>query len=183
MQEPLRIAFRNMEAPIGIEDSIRKHVADLERYFDRIIACSVVVEADHRHHRHGRLYHVRIDLIVPEREIVVRREPSQHHAHEDLPVAIRDAFDAARRQLQDHARAARGDVKAHATPSIGRIARLIAEKDYGFLVTDTGDEVYLHRNAVLGHGFDKLRVGDEVRYVVEEGEGEQGPQASAVIPL
>ena len=183
MQEPLRIAFRNLEAPAAIEDEIRERVAELERFFDRIIACSVVVEEHHRHHRQGNLYHVRIELVVPEREIVVRREPPEHHAHEDLHVAIRDAFDAAQRQLQDHARAMRGDVKSHATPTIGRIVRLFAERDYGFLVTDTGDEVYLHRNAVLGHGFDKLRVGDKVRYVIHEDEGEQGPQASTVIPL
>ncbi len=181
MQEPLRIAFRNMEPPIGAEEDIRARAADLERFFDGIVACSVVVEARHRHHRQGRLYHVRIDLVVPAREIVVRREPSEHHAHEELHVAIRDAFDAARRQLQDHARELRGDVKTHAGPTKGRIARLFP--DYGFLVNDAGDEVYLHKNAVLGRGFDRLREGDEVRYVIEEGEGEQGPQASTVIPL
>jgi ribosomal subunit interface protein len=183
MQEPVRIAFRNLEAPAAIEEEIRQHVDELEEFFDRIIACNVVVEADHRHHRQGGLYHVRIDLIVPEREIVVRREPPEHHAHEDLHVAIRDAFDAVRRQLQDHAHAMRGDAKTHAAPTIGRIVRLFAERDYGFLVTSDGDEVYLHRNAVLGRGFDKLRLGDAVRYVVHEDEGEQGPQASTVIPL
>ncbi len=183
MQEPVRIAFRGMEAPIGVEELIRRHVADLERFFDRITTCSVVVETDHRHQRRGRLFHVRIDLIVPGREIVVRRDPSEHHAHEDLPVAIRDAFDAARRQLQDYVREMRGDVKAHEPPAIGEIVRLVAEKDYGFLVTSTGEELYVHRNAVLGGGFDRLRVGDKVRYVADEGEGEQGPHASSVIPL
>jgi cold shock CspA family protein/ribosome-associated translation inhibitor RaiA len=183
MQEPLRIAFRDMEAPIGVEEEIRERAADLERFYDRITSCSVVVEAHHHHHHQGRLYHIRIILVVPEREIVVRREPTEHHAHEDLRVAIHDAFDAARRQLQDHARQMRGDVKPHAAPTIGHIVRLFPESDYGFLAGDNGDEVYLHRNAVLGHGFDKLRVGDKVRYVVQEGEGEKGPQASTVIPL
>ncbi len=181
MQEPLRIAFRNIEPPIGAEEEVRTRANELERFFDRIIACSVVLEAHHRHHREGNLYHVRIELIVPEREILVRREPPEHHAHEDMHVAIRDAFDAAQRQLQDHAREMRGDVKTHAAPTIGTIARLF--QDYGFLVTETGDEVYLHRNAVLGRGFDKLNAGDKVRYVVHEGEGEQGAQASTVIPL
>ncbi len=183
MQEPLRIAFRNLDAPAAVEAEIRSRAAELEKFFDRIIACQVIVEADHRHHRQGRLYHVRIDLVVPEREIVVRREPPAHHAHEDLHVVIRDAFDAARRQLQDHARALRGDAKTHAAPVIGRVVRLFPERDHGFLVTNDGDEIYLHRNAVLGRGFDKLRLGDEVRYVAQEGEGEQGPQVSTVIPL
>lgn len=183
MQEPLRIAFRNLESSPAIEEQIRNHVAELERFFDRITACSVVVEVHHRHHRQGRLYHVRIELIVPGRDIVVRREPPEHQAHEDLPVAIHNAFDAARRQLQDYVRVMRADIKTHEAPTTGRIARLVAESDYGFLVTDQGDEVYLHRNAVLGRGFDKLRVGDRVRYVVHEEEGEHGPQASTVIPL
>jgi cold shock CspA family protein/ribosome-associated translation inhibitor RaiA len=183
MQEPLRIAFRNMDAPAAAEDDVRQRAAELERFFDRITACNVVVEARHHHHRQGVLYHVRIDLVVPHREIVIVRDPPEHHAHEDLHVAIRDAFDAAQRQLQDYVREMRGDVKSHAAPAIGRIVRLLPDKDYGFLVTDTGDELYLHRNAVLGKGFDTLRVGDSVRYVVREGEGEQGDQASTVIPL
>ena len=181
MQEPLRIAFRNMEAPLGAEDEVRTRAAELERFFDRIIACNVVVEEHHQRHRQGNLYHIRIEMVVPEREIVVRREPPEHHAHEDLHVAIRDAFDAAQRQLQDHARKMRGDVKLHEAPTSGRILRLF--DDYGFLATDAGDEVYLHRNAVLGRGFDALQVGDRVRYVIHEGEGEQGAQASTVIPL
>ncbi len=181
MQEPLRIAFRGMEPPIGVEDAVRAHVADLEQYFDRITACSVVVEAHHRHQRHGRLFHVRVDLVVPGREIVVRRDPPEHQAHEDLPLAVRDAFNAVRRQLQDYVRSMRGDVKAHAEPTVGRIVRLFP--DYGFLVTDTGDEVYLHRNAVVGAEFEKLTVGDRVRYTIHDGEGEHGPQASTVIPL
>ena len=181
MQQPLRIAFRNMEAPIGVEDDIRKRVAQLEQFSDRIIACSVVVEARHRRHRQGKLYRLRIDLKIPDREIVVRRDPAEDHAHEDLHVAIRDAFDAARRQVQDHARTMRGDLKLHAAPLVGRIVRLLPE--YGFLATETGEELYLHRNAVLGRGFDKLKVGDRVRYVMHEGEGQRGPQASTVMPL
>lgn len=181
MQEPVRIAFRNMEAPIGMEDDIRSRVAQLEQFFDRITTCSVVVEARHRRHRQGKLYHVGIDLIVPDRTIVVRRDPSGDHAHEDLRVTLRDAFDAARRQIQDYAREARGDMKTHEAPTIGQMVRLLP--DYGFLATSTGQEVYVHRNAVLGRGFDKLSVGDKVRYVMHEGEGEQGPQASTVIPL
>lgn len=181
MQEPLRVAFRNMEPPIGVEEKVRDRVAELEHFFDQIIACSVVVEARHRHHHQGNLYHVRIELIAPEREIVVRRDPPEDHAHEDLNVAIRDAFKAARRQLQDHARKVRGGIKAHAGPTIGTIVRLFP--DYGFLVTEKGDEVYLHRDAVLGRGFARLRPGDKVRYVVHEGEGAEGVQASTVIPL
>jgi ribosome-associated translation inhibitor RaiA len=113
MLEPLHIAFRGMEPPIGLEDDIRDRAEALNRFFDRITACNVVVEARHHHQRQGRLYHVHIELNVPGRTIVVGREPSDDHTREDLRVAIRDAFAAAQRQLQDHAREARGDVKAH----------------------------------------------------------------------
>ncbi len=111
MQDTLRIVFRDMTAPIGMEDTIRALAADLERQFDRVTGCSVVIERRHRNHHHGNLYHVRIELSVPDRTIVVGRDPGDHHAHEDLPVAIRDAFQAVKRQLQDYIRTKRGDVK------------------------------------------------------------------------
>ncbi len=113
MQEPLRIAFRNMTPPVGLEEQIRSRAAALEQYFDRLIGCSVVVDASHRRHQRGNLYHVRVELTVPDRMIVVRRDSAEDHAHEDVHVAIRDAFNAAQRQLQDHAREVRGDVKTH----------------------------------------------------------------------
>lgn len=183
MQEQLRITFRSLDSSPAAEEQIRKRAAELEQFFDRITACSVVVEAHHRHHRRGRQYHVRVELIVPGRDIVVRREPPLHQAHEDLPVAIHDAFDAAKRQLQDYVREMRADTKTHQEPTTGRIARLIAESDYGFLLGDNGDEIYVHRNSVLGRGFDSLRVGDRVRYVLDDEDGDHGPQASTVIPL
>jgi ribosomal subunit interface protein len=114
MQHALRIAFRNMDASDALEERIRKRVTELEQLCDRIIACDVVVELDHRHLRQGKMFHARVDLTLPGRTIVVRREPADNHAHEDAHVAVRDAFDAARRQLEDHVRVARGDVKAHA---------------------------------------------------------------------
>ena len=111
--ESVSITFRGMEPPIGMEDDIRNRVAELSRFFDRITACRVVVEARHRHQRHGGLYHVHIDLNVPDRTIVAGREPVEDHAREDLRVAVRDAFAAVQRQLQDYAREKRGDVKSH----------------------------------------------------------------------
>ena len=183
MQLPLQITFRNMASSPAVEAHIRERADDLDRFFERIMACRVVVEASTRRQHKGKLYHVRVDLTVPGREIVVKRDPPEHHAHEDILVAVRDAFDAARRQLEDHARDARGDVKAHETPSHGHIARLLKDQGYGFIRSSEGDEIYMHRNAVTGGGFDALSEGDEVRYVVHEGEGEKGPQASTVIPI
>lgn len=110
MEVPLRIAFRNLDPSAAIKEEITRRVADLERYFNRITACSVVIEVPHKHQRQGqgRVFAVHIDLKVPDRDIVVRREPSAHHPHEELLVAVHDAFDTAQRQLQDYVR------KAHA---------------------------------------------------------------------
>lgn len=108
MQLPLQITFHEMDPSAAIEASIREHAARLERFYDRITSCRVLVEAPHRRHRHGNHYRVRIDLKVPERELVVAREPAEHDEHQDPYVAIRDAFDAMKRQLEDYARERRG---------------------------------------------------------------------------
>lgn len=179
----LQISFRNMDASEAVEEKVRERAAELEKFFDRIVSCRVVIEAPHRRHEQGKIFHIRVELKVPGKDIVVKRDPSQHHAHEDIYVAVRDCFDATRRQLEDHVRRRRGDTKAHEVPGHGRVRNLIAEQDYGFIEASDGSEVYFHRNAVANHGFDRLRVGEEVRFSLHPGEGEKGPQASAVTPL
>lgn len=77
----------------------------------------------------------------------------------------------------------RADIKSHEAPSHGHVARLFKDDGYGFIRSSTGDEIYMHRNAVIGAGFDALSEGDEVRYTLHEGEGEKGPQASTVVPV
>jgi cold shock CspA family protein len=183
MQLPLQITFRGMEASDGIMARIRRRVEELDRFYGRITACRVVVESAHRHHRKGRICHIRVDLAVPGGEIVVKRDPPEHHAHEDMNVAIRDAFDAARRQLEDHVRRLRGAVKAHDLPDHGKVSRLFSDHGYGFIAAADGQEIYMHRNSVLNGGFDRLHVDDEVIYVVHPDEGEKGPQASSVVAV
>ncbi len=183
MPADVQISFRGMEPSPSAEAQVRRRAEELQQFSDRISACRVMLEAAHRRHRQGTLYHVRVDLAVPGGKIVANRDPGEDHAHEDLHVAIRDAFDAARRRLQDHMRRLDGKTKQHEIPSIGRILRLFAERDYGFLESETGEEIYLHRNAVVGGEFDRLKVGSRVRYVVDPEEGEKGAQASTVVLL
>ncbi len=183
MENPLQITFRHMEGSESVERQIRARVEELDRLDPRIIACHVTVEQDHQRHRQGNLYRVAIELKVPGRVISVGRVLASHHAHEDCHVAIRDGFDAVRRQLEDHVRRARGDVKTHETPQVGRISSIISEQGYGFLVTEAGDEVYVHRNSVVDGGFDRLRVGQHVRYVLSTEPGEKGAHASTVVPI
>lgn len=180
MDVPVQISFRGMDPSEFLEAEVRRRVAGLGQVAGRIVACKVMLEETHRRHTKGNVYHVRIDITVPGREIVVSRDTGENHAHEDMHVAIRDAFQAARRRLEDHARRASGAVKAHAAPSLGRVVTLFPEKGYGFIATEDGQEIYVHRNAVPNGGFDRLCLGDRVRYVLAPEPGEKGAQASTV---
>lgn len=180
MHTPLEIEFRHLDRSEAVETNIENHLRKLEECFARITRCEVVVEQPHRHHHQGNLFHVRITLSVPGRKLVVNRSPAANHAHEDIYVTVRDAFHAMRRQLEDYARELRGDVKQHGNAAHGRVIRLNPTEDHGVLETADGREIYFHRNAVLGSGFDHLRVGDRVHFAEEQ--GDQGPQASTVHP-
>jgi len=100
MQQPLQSTFRHMASSPAVEERIRERAKALERFFDRIVSCRVVVES-RQPRQHGNLFQVRIDLSVPGCEIFVGRDTAAQHAHQDIYAAIRDAFEAARRQLED----------------------------------------------------------------------------------
>ena len=128
---PVQITFRNMQPSDAVAARVQEEAEKLDEFYKRITSCRVIIEIPHRHHALGGQVHVRIELGVPRDEIVVRNEPSLHGAvqrsdelewakhleanpqHKDVYVAIRDAFKAARRQLQDYARRQRGQVKVH----------------------------------------------------------------------
>jgi ribosomal subunit interface protein len=178
MLVPLEIHFRNMDPSTAIDEAVRKRAAKLERFVGHIVSCRVTVEAPHKHHRQGNLYSVTVDVRYPGGEVVASREPSARKSHEDFYVALRDAFRAVRRQLQDHVRTRRGDVKTHNGPPEGRIVSVQPEKDSGRILTADGREIYFHRNSVVNASFDQLEPGTDVRF--NEEPGDQGPQASSV---
>jgi cold shock CspA family protein/ribosome-associated translation inhibitor RaiA len=178
MELPLQITFHNLPHSGAVEARIRSRAAKLEKYCDSIIGCRVAVEARHHHHRAGNHFLVRVEVAVPGEKLIANREPDAHHAYTDVYLAIRDAFDSARRQLEDYVRRRRGDVKAHATPPHGHIVELDADEGYGRIETPDGRLVYFHRNSVLGAEFASLELGTEVRF--EEEMGERGPQASTL---
>ena len=203
---PLQITFKNMEPSEVVEAHIRDAAQKLDVFYDDIMGCRVLVETPHQHHRKGKKYHVRIDLTVPGAEFVIKRAPglltdrptrfrkepdeteleesrelSKYAVHDDIQLTIRDAFDAARRKLQDYARRRRGVVKAHEGPPHARVARLFPDEGFGFLETPDGREIYFHKNSVLDHEFSDLQVGAEVHFTEEM--GEKGPQATTVKPV
>ncbi len=110
---PVEIRFRNMRSSEAIEAAVREHAEKLDRFHPRITSCRVMVEASHRRHEKGVVFHVRVDLTVPGRELCAHAEPTPHHFHEDVYIAIREAFDEIRRELQDDLRRRRGYVKGH----------------------------------------------------------------------
>ncbi len=178
MQRPLELTFRDMEPSTAVEAAVREKAEQLEQYSPYIVGCHVMIERPHRHHHRGNLFSIRIRITAPGDELVVDRQPDQEHAHEDIYVAIRDAFDSMRRQLEDYTRRRRRHVKTHPQQPIGLVARLFPDEGYGFIVDPEGKEVYFHRHSVLHDWYDMLKVGSAVQY--NEEEGDKGPQAAAV---
>jgi ribosomal subunit interface protein len=177
MQIPLEFSFRNMDRSEAVEARVREKAAELEQFHDRITGCRVVVETPHRHQRRGKHFHVRVDVAVPGREIVVKRDPDENTRHQDAYATLNDAFAAAKRQLQDYARERRNQTKQQDVPPHGRVTKLFPEEAHGFLETPDGREVHSQENSVLD-GFENLTIGPKVRFV--EKAGEKGPQASSL---
>ncbi|MBS0263415.1 MAG: HPF/RaiA family ribosome-associated protein [Planctomycetes bacterium] len=178
MEVPLSITFRNVDRSEWIEQDVRSHVDKLDEIFDHITSCKVVIEAPHKHHRHGNLYRVQIHLSVPRKELTVNKDKGDHPEHADLHIAIRDAFLAMRRQVEAYARELRGDMKTHETPPHGRVAKLDPDKNCGFIETPDGRTIYFHQNSLLDTDYEQLKPGTEVRFVEED--GDKGPQATSV---
>ncbi|MGZ5091090.1 MAG: HPF/RaiA family ribosome-associated protein [Burkholderiales bacterium] len=112
MQLPLQITFHGMDYSEAVAEKVRGRAQKLEKYFNGIVSCRVAIERPHHHHGTGNQYRVRVEVGVPGEKLVANREPDPHHAYTDVYVAIRDAFDAVRRQLEDYGRELRGHVKA-----------------------------------------------------------------------
>lgn len=176
MKIPLQITFQDVPQSDAVEAKIREAAAKLDLIYNDIMSCRAVVSAPQKRQRKGKHYHVRLDVSVPGKELVVNREPGDRDAHFDIHVAIRDAFTAMERQLRDYAQRRRGEIKRDVAAPHGTISKL--REDHGFLTSPDGRDVYFHRNSVLNDAFDKLEVGMEVRFTEEE--GVEGPQASTV---
>lgn len=183
MTIPIKITCRNIDPSDAVEKAIREHAEKLESFDDRIHWCNVGVEAEGKHQNKGRIYRIAINLGLPGKTITTNRAGPHNPAHADIYVAIRDAFNAAQRQVEDFARVRRADVKTHEAPTHGRVVRLFPDDGYGFIETADGQEVYFHRNSVVEGEFAKLAVDSEVRVEIAYGESEKGPQATTVRPV
>ncbi len=174
MQIPLQITVRDVPHSEAVEAHVRQKAEKLEEFSGHIMSCRVVVEMPHKHSHQGRQYNVRLDIGVPGREIVVNRDHS-----EDVYIAIRDAFDAAKRQLEEHVRVTRRDTKTHVPELVGRVVRLSRPEGIGFIAGPDGTEYYFSSADVVTPRFEQLREGDEVKFIEEvAGEGMQARRVS-----
>jgi cold shock CspA family protein/ribosome-associated translation inhibitor RaiA len=183
MQVEPQVSYRHTETSDPLNTLILNKTRDLERFCERITGCHVFVDRESHHHRKGAGAHfrVRVELTVPGEVLVVGRDPKLRVSHEDAFVAVNEAFHTMRRQLQSYVARHRGNGKTHVGPPHGLVTRLFFQDGYGFLETPDEREVYFNRASVLNAGFDRLEVGDEVRFAEEP--GEEGPQASSVEPV
>lgn len=100
MSNEFQIVFHNIDQSDALTESVNKRVEKLRRYNGDIIGGRVVLDSPHNNHHKGKVYSVTLELHTPNKEVVVTQEQHDNHAHEDLYVAIRDAFNAAERQLK-----------------------------------------------------------------------------------
>ena len=196
MVKPVQVTFRNMPPSGALEAEARTRAAGLETYYPNMVGCRVLLEIPHRHRARGRHIRVRIELSLPGEDLVVSHEPTlhavlkdveeeTHHKDDDVEtvrkhalVAIHEAFDTARRRLQDFADRQRDEVKTHQPPAHGRVVSLPAGDDHGFIETADGRQIYFHLASVLVEGREALALGADVAFVEEA--GDKGPQASTV---
>jgi cold shock CspA family protein len=177
---PLQVAFRNIDPSPSIETKVRAAARKLARFHSRITTCRVVVSAPEKQHHRERLFMVRISLAVPGGTIWINRGSHVKLAHTDVYVAIRDAFNAAVRRLEDFVRRQESKVKHHEPEPHGVVSMMNRDEGYGFIATAAGDEVYFHRTSVVDNAFKRLRNGTKVRFALGTRPRGRSLQASTV---
>jgi ribosomal subunit interface protein len=156
--QPVQIVIRDMPKSTALQDHIREKAEKLTNYSNQIHSVRVVIELPQKHKRHGKLFRVSIDLIVSGKQLVVN-----HHINEDVYIAIRDAFKALLRRLEDYASIRRGSVKTHESANFGYVSKVFPQEQYGFIQGVDGNEYYFNTTNVSD--FDKLLVGEMVQFL------------------
>lgn len=183
MQNTAQITFKDIGHSDAIEARIKERIDKMDQMFDLIMGCKVWIRAPHRRHSKGTHYVIDIEVLTPLGTLSVDREPGNVNAHEDIYVAIRDAFNAMERQLRKQKERHSGRPEESLSPLQGTIERLEPQKDSGHIATTDGRLIYFHRNAVINQSFDDLSIGDAVELVVDREGADEGPHASTVHPI
>ncbi len=184
---PFQITFLDFQESDSVWLAVQKRIEKLEHFFDRIVRCEVAISLPHRHRHADRLFHIQIHIYLPGDDIIITRKPVQNEAHRDVYVAIRDSFNAAERLLREKIRIVRHNSRHNAEPHqpegqfIGKISKLFYQDGYGFLETNDGREFYFDKKSILNKKFDRLEIGEKVRFFEEL--GEKGPQVTSMTTI
>ncbi len=173
MKQPLQIQFLGMEPSEAVESAVRTKAEKLDKFCPDIMACRVSIEQVHKHQHQGRPFAVAIDVTMPGRELTVGRAQD-----EDVYVALRDAFDSMRRQIEGAVERKRGQEKVHQLSQHGEVVSIDVEGRCGFIRTPDGDEYWFDHENVAGIPFEHVEVGTPVQFIPEV--AAQGRQAKRV---
>ncbi|MAM71158.1 MAG: ribosomal subunit interface protein [Gammaproteobacteria bacterium] len=100
MVSDTKVVFRGIDHSQAVADAVQKRLDKLERYSDEIQSLRVTLESPHNHHHKGKVFHVGVEAIIPNHDILVNNDQHDNHSHEDIYIAIRDAFNALERQIK-----------------------------------------------------------------------------------
>ena len=159
MQLAPTITIRDIPPSRALNSHIGKRIEKLSRVCEDIMHCDVVVEHVQNSKHNGKLYNTRIDLTAPGSKL-----SATHAVNENVYISVREAFNAARRQLQTNRQQLRGEVKAHALPTLGNVTKLFLEDGFGFIESN-GDEYYFSETNVREGKFQALSIGSPVRFI------------------
>ena len=174
MKQPVEIRFLGLEVSEAVEAKAREKALKLDQFCDDLMSCRVTIELLHKHSQQGQPYGVRIDVTLPGHELTVDRS-----AHEDVYVALRDAFDDMRRQIEEAVRRRRGQRKTHAEVMHGKVVRFSVDDRCGFIQGADGGDYWFGPENVADIPFDHIELGTEVQFIPElAAEGRQAKRVS-----
>ena len=180
METPLQLEIEGFEPSTHLRQVIENNVTKLEHHYGRMTACRVVIRAPDAHHRLGEPYFVTVRIALPgHRDVSVKPPPrSRDRRQAGVNFAVNDAFRRADRQLRDHASKLKETQDRHVSKPHGKVLRIDTDRNFGYLESEDGREIYFHENSVLDGKFRQLVPGSRVSF--HEEEGDKGPQASNV---
>lgn len=156
---PVQITVRDLPSSTALDSHIRSKSAKLQQFYSNITSCRVVVEFAQKHKHRGKIYNVRLDVTVPGKEMVTKK------SGEDVYIALRDAFNALVRQLDNYSHKRHGRVKSHSEVMHGHVARIREEEGFGFIEGTDGNQYYF--SITTARDFSRLAIGDAVEYIPE----------------
>ncbi len=180
MQIPLEISYRDVNKTPELDSLVREKIDKLEKICDYMTSGRVAIEKPQQNLKAGSPFRVRLEFrIPPQHQIIVKREPGEGDRNDPLEAVIRDAFEAARKQIRELVDKNRKEIKKHPEQEVSAIVnRIFPEEGYGFIRSMDGRDIYFHKNSVVNNEFGSIKEGTGVRFFEEQ--GEKGPQASTV---